>query len=304
MSTTSTCISLEQAHAKLWNSFPFEIEKFPNHGPDGSPFLCEKGKQKTYTLTRSDTGAAVGSTCGPHYTPQNHEHLSKFVTAYHHAVGGIGTMETSWKDGHVLVLRPQEGATVEINGYTLSPILMLKAGLRGEAIVSRLGLFNFVCANGLFSLDMDKSMVHRIPHNRFMDGRIDDLVEDITALGRSLPDVQAKLEAASKRDINFYEFMLAIEPLSADDATDAQRRARLRRIEQMAMRFANERVYRGMDVPDISRHLTVNGLEAYNMAQGFAQHDRNRKNSPNGTDRMLLAINDKAVKTASELALA
>jgi len=289
--------SLSTVENYLNGVFNFSVNKVQLYDGDMHP-------TPHFGLQRSDTRESLPNTFKANYTPHTLEHTMQLVRAYHHTVGGIGSVEATWKNGHVIILRPPAGNTVVINGYDLEPTMMIVGGYDATAFIARMGLSNGVCLNGLFNFNMDATLVRRITHSSMLEGRVERLTEDIMALSNTLPTVYSKLEAASEREVILSEFLLSVCPISPD----AGKRTRTNHADRMQTifgRLLDERDARGMEYPRSSDGLIrVNALEAYNAVQGYYQHDAPSRKVLGSTDMMVRAVDNDTVRKAAALAFA
>ena len=277
--------------------FDFEVKKRPLYDGD-------MRQTPHYGLERTDTRSFLPNTFKEGYVPHTLEHVKHLTRAYHHAVGGIGSVECAWNHGHVVILRPPSGHTVQIKGYTVEPTMMLRAGYDATAVTNRLGLFNYLCMNGLFNLNKDKSMTTSINHNAMMEGRIDDLAESISALANSIGDVLDTVRTAASTKVAMADFLRSVYPLSPEASKRTVQNYE-DRVESIIMRLIRERAARGLDTPDcFGGNFKTSAFEAYNAVQGYEQHDSRRKGVKNSTDRMVRAVDNKAVRKAASLAFA
>lgn len=288
---------LEEVENHLDMVFNFEVRK---------RVLYDGDMRETphYGLEKTDTRTFLPHTFKEGYVPHTLDHVKNLVRAYHAAVGGVGWVQCTWDNAHVVILRPPKGHSVVINGYTVEPTMMLRAGYDATAVVSRLGLFNYLCMNGLFNLDRDKSMTTSINHNAMMEGRIEDLVKSIEDLSHRVQDALDTVRTAAQTEVSMADFIRKVYPLNPD-ASKRTIQNYEDRVEMIIMRLIRERAARGLDTPDcFGGNFMASAFEAYNAVQGYEQHDARRKGVKNSTDRMVRAVDNRAVRKAASLAFA
>lgn len=289
--------SIDEVDNHLNMVFDFEVRKRA---------LYDGDMQQTphYGLERTDTRTFLPNTFKEGYVPHTLDHVKNLVRAYHSAVGGIGDVRCAWDNAHVIILRPPQGHSVVINGYTVEPMMMLRAGYDATAVVSRLGLFNYLCMNGLFNLNKDKSMTTSINHNAMLHGRIDELVRSIEGLSHRVQDALDTVRQAVRTQVSLADFIRTVYPINPD-ASKRTLQNYEDRVEMIIMRLIRERAARGLETPDcFGGNFKTSAFEAYNAVQGYEQHDARRKDVRNTTDRMVRAVDNRAVRKAASLAFA
>ncbi len=295
----NSIMDMSEVDAYLEDAFDFDVIKRRMYDPDMKT-TPHYGLEKFHSVSKREW---LPHTFKEGYIPHTLDHVKNLVRAYEYAVGSIGDVQCAWDNAHVVVLRSLPGHSVDINGHVVEPTMMIRAGYDSTAVVSRLGLFNHVCANGLFNLDRDRSMSTRITHNAMMEGRIETLARSIEGLSDRVEEAVGAVRTASTVNVSLSEFVREVYPLS----TDASSRTRYNyesRVESIMMRVIRERAIRGFSLLECSGNPKVSAFDAYNAIQGYEQHQARRKNVKNTTERMVRAVDNKFVRKAASLAFA
>lgn len=288
-------------------AFPFEVDKFPLMGPDRIP-------TPHYGLFRSDNSNCVGIAVRKGYTPHTLDDVCALAEAASAAFGGTEEVRAHWNDGHFVTIAPTREWKRDVfrNRYSDSgehqikrdsdvvfPVLNIAASYDGNAFKANLGFHRVICQNTASIPVEGKTISANIRHSSNLRSRMDDLIEDMQRVVSATDNLFATIDNAQSRQVNMADFLREVYPLK-DDASENIRGRHERRIEAIMIRLERERRQLGIN-GDIRQ---ASAWMAYNAVQGFVQHEASRKNDPSRHQRMILALSDKAVERAAQLAFA
>jgi hypothetical protein len=108
------------------------------------------------------------------------------------------------------------------------------------------------------------------------------------------------IDNSTDRKVNLVDFIREVYPLESDASNNTRGRHE-RRVEAIVSRVVRESRQLGQPIEDFRQ---VSAWMAYNGLQGYVQHDARRNNNPSNNHRMSMALEDKAVARAAQLAFA
>jgi len=292
-----TTISSDQVSAKVRDTFNFSVDKFPLSGPDGM-------STPWYALFRSDTSKVVGNgSVTDRYVPHTTDDVCTLVDAAGEAFDGSIDVKCHFRDGHYVNIMPTKADRLKVYGErdNVWPRVILQAGYDGKAFRATMGYYRDACRNLSMMSQVNGTSVS-IRHTSGLRGHMDSLIQTFNTLKdgwKSLTDVITNLQS---RDVQMVDFLNAIYPQPAEDASKRAATVHRERTESIFRRLQKERFATGR--PAIGTDLKVSAWEAYNAVQGFVQHDAQSKTGfKSDFDRILRASRDANVKQAERLAL-
>ena len=292
-----TTISSDQVSAKVRDTFNFSVDKFPLSGPDGM-------STPWYALFRSDTSKVVGNgSVTDRYVPHTTDDVCALVDAAGEAFDGSIDVKCHFRDGHYVNIMPTKADRLKVYGErdNVWPRVILQAGYDGKAFRATMGYYRDACRNLSMMSQVNGTSVS-IRHTSGLRGHMDSLIQTFNTLKdgwKSLTDVITNLQS---RDVQMVDFLNAIYPQPAEDASKRAATVHRERTESIFRRLQKERFTTGR--PAIGTDLKVSAWEAYNAVQGFVQHDAQSKTGfKSDFDRILRASRDANVKQAERLAL-
>ena len=293
MTTTINNTALETVKA----AFDFTVDKFPLSGP-------ENMKTEWYGLFRSDNSQPVGNgSVTSRYTPHQTDDVIALVEASQEAFEGEVITKCHFRDGHFVIVEPTKDFRRSVFGTddNVFPRLLINASYCGKAFNASMGYYRDVCKN-MHIMRSVSTTCATIRHTNGLRGKMDELIQTFNLLRGSWAKLSDTIEVMANREVNMVEFLNAVY---GEPESDTGRGATMHknRTEEIFRRLMNERlVLKKGAVPD---NFMVSAWDAFNAVQGYVQWDATRKSSFNNEfDRMLLSVNDAAVKKAEELALA
>lgn len=277
------------------SKFDFSIEKFPLAGPDGL-------KTPVYGLFRSDNGQYVGKPCSKHYVAHQTDDVMALVESANEAFDGIGSLQCHFRDGHYVSIAPSKDERRAIFGTAdnIFPRFIVNAGYDGRAFSAAVGFYRDACSNLSIMRQVSGTTVS-IRHNSNLREKMDDLIQTFSTLRESwatLADVAAELQT---RQVRMADFLDQVYGQPNENSKNSMTRHK-NRTEAIFRRLSRERFTTGRGSMD--SEFNVSAWEAYNVIQGYVQHDATRKGNPSDFARIISAANDQAVKKAESLALA
>lgn len=299
--TQNSGLTKTEAIAKIKNQFGFSVDKFPLSGPDNmaTPY---------YGLFRSDNHQVVaGSSVSARYVPHTTDDVVAMAEAATEVFDNEIDVQCHFRDGHYLTLAPSKEYRREIfsgnrnASDSIFPRVILKAGYDGEAFSATLGYYRDLCRN-MARISTVKDTCVRIHHTSGLRGRIDDLIQTFETIKGSWDRLYETVAQMNTRDVVLSDFLNEIygQPEKTEGASVTIHR---NRTEAIFKRLQRERFALGLG--SIPSDFKVTAWEAYNAVQGYVQHDARRNADYNNSfDRILLSMNDKAVRKAEALALA
>lgn len=306
-----TTLTATDIGSRIREAFPFTVDRFPLTGPDNM-------RTPHYGLFRSDTGECVGNAVTERYEPHTLDDVCALAEAASGAFNGTESVKAHWRDGHFLTISPTRewkrsvfderfpdaGAHgIQRESDIVFPMLIVRASYNGRSFTADLGVHRLICGNTLSVPVKGMSISANIRHHSSLREKMDDLIEDMRRVVSASDNLMETINEANSRTVNMADFLREVYPLK-DDASKNSIGRHDRRIEKIMRRMMNER--RNLGRPDkyVRNLREATAWEAYNAVQGYVQHDASRKKDPSKMDRMILAFEDKAVKTAEQLAFA
>lgn len=284
------------------SKFDFSVDKFPLCGPDNMP-------TPYYGLFRSDNQQVVaGSSVSARYQPHTTDDVVALAEAAAEVFDDQIDVQCHFRDGHYLTLAPSKEYRREIfsgrnstSTDSIFPRVIIKAGYDGEAFSATLGYYRDLCRN-LARISTVKDTVVRIHHTSGLRSKIDDLIRQFETIRGSWDRLYETVAQMNSRDVVLSDFLNSIygQPEKTEGASVTIHR---NRTEAIFKRLQRERFALGLG--SIPSDFKVSAWDAYNAVQGYVQHDARRNSDYNNSfDRILLSLNDKAVRKAEALALA
>ena len=277
------------------SKFDFSIEKFPLAGPDGL-------KTPVYGLFRSDSGEYVGRPCSKHYVAHQTDDVMALVESASEAFDGIGSLQCHFRDGHYVSIAPSKDERRAIFGTAdnIFPRFIVNAGYDGRAFSATVGFYRDACSN-LAMMRQVSGTTASIRHNSNLREKMDDLIQTFSTLRESwatLADVAAELQT---RQVRMADFLDQVYGQPNENSKNSMTRHK-NRTEAIFRRLSRERFTTGRG--SLDSEFNVSAWEAFNVIQGYVQHDATRKGNPSDFARIISAANDQAVKKAESLAIA
>lgn len=288
--------TVQHALSNVKNSFDFSVDKFRLSGPDNL-------RTPAFGLFRSDTMEFVGSgnnTFTDGYEPHTSDDVIALVEAASPLFDDNIEVKCHWNDGHYVFIEPNKGFRREIYNSRDSvwPRLVIRAGYNGRAFTAMMGLFRDACQN----MSMPRKVsgtVTTIRHTHSLRDKMDRLISDFQKLNAAydnLYDACQRMEANKLRVSDFLTQVMGEIP-----SEEGSKRTRYEnRVESIVNRLMRERIELGR--PDMETGV-ASGWELYNAVQGYVQHDKPRRGTPNRIDVILKTADDKMVRDAEILAL-
>lgn len=302
MNTINSGLTTEQAIEKVKNCFNFSVDKFPLSGPDNM-------RTPYYGLFRSDNQQVVASgSVSDRYLPHTTDDVVTLAEAAAEAFDGTIDVDCHFRDGHYLTISPSKDYRREIFkagdanfGDNLFPRVIVKAGYDGEAFRASMGYYRDVCKNMHIIRTVKESSV-KILHTTGLRGKIDDLVEQFETLRGSWDRLFETVAQMNEKSVVLSDFLNSIYGVPTKDE-GREVTIHKNRTEKIFRRLQTERYKLGLG--SIPSDFKVTAWEAFNAVQGYVQHDATRKSTyDNSFDRMVLSLDDQAVRKAEALALA
>lgn len=286
----------ENAVETIRNEFNFSIDKFPLSGPD-------QMKTEWYGLFRSDNCQPVGTgSVTSRYTPHQTDDVIALVEAAQEAFEGEVSVKCHFRDGHFVAVEPTKDYRRSIFGTedNIFPRLLINASYCNKAFSACMGYYRDVCKN-MHIMRSVESTTQTIRHTSGLRSKMDELVKTFSRLRGSWSELTETIEVMSNRQVNMVQFLNAIY---GEPETESGRGATMHknRTEAIFKRLQGELTLLGKPM---TNDFMVSGWDAFNAIQGHVQHTATRKGEFNNSfDRMLLSLNDPAVKEAERLVLA
>jgi hypothetical protein len=189
---------------------------------------------------------------------------------------------------------------------------MLRGGFDGKGFKATMGYWRDLCLN-MSMLETVESTSVSIRHSSNLRGQMDELIHSFEGLKDGWENLTAVAERMQSRTVNRLDYVrevfadrmptdeqlaqLAINPnakIRALKVWDNMLRAMQNRLDSESKR-SNRAVGR----------QEISAWEAFNMVQGYIQHDAQAKTGfKDQFSRILRAANDKHVKRAAQIAMA
>lgn len=283
---------------KVSEAFNFSVDKLPLSGPDNL-------KTDWYGLFRSDSGETVGNgSVTDRYTPHQTDDVLALVEAAAAAFDGEIDVQCHFREGHYVSVEPTKENRISIFGTAdnIFPRIVIRAGYDGKAFNAAMGYYRDLCMNMHIMRQVNGTSVS-IRHTSGLRSKMDELIQTFGVLKESwgtLASVIGELESRTVRMADFLNTVYGEPDESSKRAVTVHRH----RTEDIFRRLQNERFRSGR--PLFDEEYTVSVWEAFNVVQGYVQHDATRKSTTNANtflSRAILSMNDPAVKRAEEYAL-
>lgn len=310
MTTMTAKLSVNAIDQQIQEAFPFSVDKYRLSGPDNLP-------TDHFGLFRSDNMKCIGNAVKSGYEPHTVEDICALAEAGAEAFGGTSEIKAHWNNGHFITVAPSSDHQRKVwddrqdsggKEDIYIPRLIIKASYDGKAFSSEFGIFRLVCRN-LMSIPVKGKSVHRkIRHTASLRDQMPKLIKDFRTILSQGDSVYDAIDNSKRKQMDMANFIREVYPLKEDSSKSAITRHE-RRVESIMKRLHSERRVLGITAPEsngnsIPDFRRVTAWEAYNAIQGYVQHDSPRHKNPSKMDRVVLALGDKAVTRASELAFA
>ena len=301
-------VSSSDVSAAVRSAFDFTVDKFPLFGP-------ENMRTDQYGLFRSDTGYLTGvKSISKQYVPHTTDDVCALVEAASTAFGGHLDLKCHWRNGHYVSIAPtlEQRRSVYGTADAIWPRIMLRGGFDGKGFKATMGYWRDLCLN-MSMLETVESTSVSIRHSSNLRGQMDELIHSFEGLKDGWENLTAVAERMQSRTVNRLDYVrevfadrmptdeqlaqLAINPnakIRALKVWDNMLRAMQNRLDSESKR-SNRAVGR----------QEISAWEAFNMVQGYIQHDAQAKTGfKDQFSRILRAANDKHVKRAAQIAMA
>lgn len=273
------------------------VERFPLAGPDGltTPW---------YGLFRMDTTEPVGrGSVSGRYVPHTSEDVVALVEAAETALGEASNLQMGWRDGHIISVQPNLTHDRRLHLYENDiafPRLFIRAPYGGAgSFVADAGLFRIVCSN-LYTMKTVAHVSVKIRHTSGLREKMDDLIADFSTLSDGWDALAARVQQMNAVRLKVADFLDSLYGQPEEGNERAIKRHKNRTVSIIS-RLARERMKIHNDAGDLH---TATAWEAFNMVQGYIQHDKSRKGRHvTEFDRVILANEDATVAQAERLAL-
>ena len=278
---------------RLRASFP-TVEKFPLSGPDGmtTPW---------YGLFRSDTGETVGpGSVSADYTPHTTDDVVALVEAAEEALGEIVDFKSGFRSGHFVTAEPTLSREQRLTLYqndTMFPRLNI-SGLYGQTFRASIGLYRIICAN-LITMDKVAGVSVTFRHTSGLRPKMDELIQTFGTLRGGWDALSARVRELDERRVNVAEFLDAMYG-QPEEGSQRSLTIHKNRTEAIITRLARERSAAGRPMGSLHE---ASAWEAFNLVQGYTQHEKPRKGRVGEYDRAILASLDPTVRKAESLLL-
>lgn len=301
-------VSSSDVSAAVRSAFDFTVDKFPLFGP-------ENMRTDQYGLFRSDTGYLTGvKSISKQYVPHTTDDVCALVEAASTAFGGHLDLKCHWRNGHYVSIAPtlEQRRSVYGTADAIWPRIMLRGGFDGKGFKATMGYWRDLCLN-MSMLETVESTSVSIRHSSNLRGQMDELIHSFEGLKDGWENLTAVAERMQSRTVNRLDYVrevfadrmptdeqlaqLAINPnakIRALKVWDNMLRAMQNRLDSESKR-SNRAVGR----------QEISAWEAFNMVQGYIQHDAQAKTGfKDQFSRILRAANDKHVRRAAQIAMA
>lgn len=301
-------VSFSDVSAAVRSAFDFTVDKFPLFGP-------ENMRTDQYGLFRSDTGYLTGvKSISKQYVPHTTDDVCALVEAASTAFGGHLDLKCHWRNGHYVSIAPtlEQRRSVYGTADAIWPRIMLRGGFDGKGFKATMGYWRDLCLN-MSMLETVESTSVSIRHSSNLRGQMDELIHSFEGLKDGWENLTAVAERMQSRTVNRLDYVrevfadrmptdeqlaqLAINPnakIRALKVWDNMLRAMQNRLDSESKR-SNRAAGR----------QEISAWEAFNMVQGYIQHDAQAKTGfKDQFSRILRAANDKHVRRAAQIAMA
>ena len=300
-------VSVSDVSSSVRSAFDFTVDKFPLFGPDNM-------STDQYGLFRSDTGYLTGvKSISKQYVPHTTDDVCALVEAASTAFGGELDLKTHWRNGHYVSISPtlEERRSVYGTADAIWPRIMLRGGFDGKGFKATMGYWRDLCLN-MSMLETVESTSVSIRHSSNLRSKMDELIHSFEGLKNgwdNLTEVAANMQSRTVNRLDYVREVFADRMPSEEQLTllAINPNAKIRGLavwDKMLKSMQNR-------LDDESRRSNrkvgreeVSAWEAFNMVQGYVQHDAQAKNGfKDQFSRILRAANDRHVKRAAQLAM-
>ena len=300
-------VSTSDVSAAVRSAFDFSVDKFPLFGPDNMA-------TDQYGLFRSDTGYLTGvKSISKQYVPHTTDDVCALVEAASTAFDGHLDLKCHWRNGHYVSINPTVETRRSVFGSTdaIWPRIMLRGGFDGKGFKATMGYWRDLCLN-MSMLEQVEATSVSIRHSSNLRMKMDELIQTFEGLKAgwdNLTEVAANMQS---RTVNQYEF---IREVFADRTPSDEQfqllalnpNAKIRGIkvwENMIKAMVNRVNTEAVKSGRATGRKEISAWEAFNMVQGYVQHDAQAKTGfKDQFSRILRAANDRHVKRAAQLAM-
>lgn len=274
-------------------AFDFSVDKFPLSGPDNM-------KTDHYGLFRSDNLACVGNTVSSRYTPHNSDDVIAIAEAASGLFDGDIKVQCEWRRGHYVNIMPSDDHRRSVAGTkdTILPRVIIRAGFDGKAFQAQFGLFRDMCSNLAMLRNVENTTVH-IRHNSNLRDHMDATINDLKGLENGWESMVAYINHMSTVSVDPNEFIDRIFPANPNMKPGKETTIYNNRINAIKSRIRIEHFH--LTQQQLMSNDKISGWMAYNGIQGYIQHDASRSKKASDWDRIIMASDDRYVKTAEKI---
>jgi hypothetical protein len=192
------------------------------------------------------------------------------------------------------------------------PRIMLRGGFDGKGFKATMGYWRDLCLN-MSMLETVESTSVSIRHSSNLRGQMDELIHSFEGLKDGWENLTAVAESMQSRTVNRLDYVREVfkDRMPSQDQLDLlainpNARIRAAKVWQNMLKAMQDR----LDSESIRSNRAVgrqeiSAWEAFNMVQGYIQHDAQAKTGfKDQFSRILRAANDKHVKRAAQIAMA
>jgi len=273
--------------------FNFNVDKRALSGPNGE-------KTGFFGLFRDDTNECVGEVVTDRYFPHTTDDVLALTEAAAHVFEGVMDAQCYFADGHFVCLQPTRDYRKAVFGTNdnVFPRVIINASFDGESHRTTLGFYRDACRN-LARLRSVNGVSQAIRHLKSLRPKMDDLIQTFSVLKESWGNITTVIEHMQNANIRLSEFLVQVygEPKEEQRSKTIHKN----RTEEIVQRLLRERLVTGRSNPDSEFNVSV--WEAFNAVQGYVQHSATRHGSPSDVARAMLAMNDKYVLKAEDVAM-
>lgn len=300
-------VSVSDVSSAVRSAFDFTVDKFPLFGPDNM-------STDQYGLFRSDTGYLTGvKSISKQYVPHSTDDVCALVEAASTAFGGHLDLKCHWRNGHYVSISPtlEERRSVYGTADAIWPRIMLRGGFDGKGFKATMGYWRDLCLN-MSMLETVESTSVSIRHSSNLRSKMDELIHSFEGLKNgwdNLTEVAANMQSRTVNRLDYVREVFADRIPSEEQLTllAINPNAKIRglavwdkMLKSMQDRLDDESRRSNREVG----RKEISAWEAFNMVQGYVQHDAQAKNGfKDQFSRILRAANDRHVKRAAQLAM-
>tara|TARA_Y100000385_G_scaffold257532_1_gene284806 strand:+ start:8461 stop:9378 length:918 start_codon:yes stop_codon:yes gene_type:complete len=300
-------VSSSDVSAAVRSSFDFTVDKFPLFGPDNM-------STDQYGLFRSDTGYLTGvKSISKQYVPHTTDDVCALVEAASTAFDGSLDLKCHWRNGHYVSITPtlEQRRSVYGTADAIWPRIMLRGGFDGKGFKATMGYWRDLCLN-MSMLETVESTSVSIRHSSNLRMKMDELIQTFEGLKTgwdNLTEVAANMQSRTVNRLDYVREVFADRMPSQDQlnllALNPNAKIRAIKTWENMLKAMQDR----LDSESIRSNRAVgrqeiSAWEAFNMVQGYVQHDAQAKTGfKDQFSRILRAANDRHVKRAAQLAM-